>query len=204
MAVAGSGADADVYISGFSMTTPGSPPNDGLLTPCYWVNGTLHSLSRFSTSYKGLGQSIFLSGEDVYVGGWVTNSASSSIPCYWKNGDRTDITDVLNPSYYNEALSIHVSGTDVYMAGRTHDMSNNMVACYWLNGVRTDLTDVPGDTVSSDTIDIAVHGTDVYIAGVTFNGDSNVPCFWKNGVRTDLSQLYPSLSGVGTTKIFLD
>ena len=50
---------------------------------------------------------------DVYVIGKRSPNGTSSIVCYWKNGQLTDIT---NSSTYAIDQDITVSGTDIYMA----------------------------------------------------------------------------------------
>ena len=48
---------------------------------------------------------------DVYVAGYTTNSSGVTVPCYWKKGVRTDLTDVLDSSKDGQAVSISISGT---------------------------------------------------------------------------------------------
>ena len=57
--------------------------------------------------------SIVVSGEDVYVAGYVYNG-SYYVAKYWKNGKAVPLSDGMGPSI---AYAITLSGNDVYVAG---------------------------------------------------------------------------------------
>ena len=90
----------------------------------------------------GWGNSIQVSGSDVYVGGVTANGSCVLIPCYWKNGKRTDLS-MIDPALDGWVNSIFVLGRDVFAAGHNGFDPNlgafSPIPCYWKNGVRTDL-----------------------------------------------------------------
>lgn len=126
--------------------------------------------------------SVVVSGTDVYVAGYYTNTAydKNDAACYWKNGARTDLYSDLTGTTDARALSVFVSGSDVYVAGYINDGREK--AGYWKNGTWKLLHDA---TISEAT-DILVNGSDVYVSGFVTTGLKDTACFWKNGTRTEL------------------
>ena len=122
--------------------------------PCYWQDGQLANLDvclyRNPVAAEGYVNAIFVSGNDVYAGGWVS-CKYERVASYWKNGVRTDIRRRNASSYVN---AIFVSGSDVYLAGWT-DYRNVYIPCYWKNGVRVDLSQ-PGPKISAQANSIFV------------------------------------------------
>jgi hypothetical protein len=166
--------------------------------PCYWKNGVRFDLSQPGPKVSAQANSIFVAGADVYVAGTsnveVGMSTGVSVPCYWKNGVRTDL-GVIDPGGDGYGNAIHVVGNDVYVAGYCIDQTPSGVPCYWLNGVRTDLSKIYEDFTGWGN-SIQVSGSDIYVGGVTQNDSSvMIPCYWKNGKRTDLSMIDPALHG---------
>ncbi len=124
---------------------------------------------------------------DVYISGYTTNSSGILVPCYWKNGTRTDLP-VIDSTRNGEAKSIFVADGDVYVSGYSKNGTGIRIPCYWKNGVRTDLSMVDGSVDWSNAFSIVVARGDVYISGETYKvGPTRVPCYWKNGVRQDLA-----------------
>lgn len=117
----------------------------------YWKNGNRVILG------DGFANSIFVSGNDVYVCG---NGAT-----YWKNGNLVTLGNGVG-----QTNSIAVSGNDVYVAG---GMGGHAV--YWKNGKPTYLPEnsrigewadiYPVDSTSSTAYSIFISGSDIYIAG---------------------------------------
>jgi hypothetical protein len=127
-----------------------------------------------------LATSIFVSGPDVYVSGWVaktsqldpTHFVQSEIASYWKNGVLTELADELHTSMAN---SIFVSHGDIYVAGfACHDNEPSCaVAGYWKNGALVQVANGSSAGISS----IFVSGADVYLAG---NQSDEFAEAWKN------------------------
>lgn len=117
-------AGTDVYASGVCAGRP-----------CYWKNNTVYELSSPLNSGDGLG--ITTSGTDVYVAGYLRNSAGYQ-SAYWKNGD----APVLLTTNASDAAAndIAVDGTDIYVAGYHSETGNVYKSSYWKNGTETILT----------------------------------------------------------------
>jgi hypothetical protein len=88
---------------------------------CFWTNGIRTDLP----GDRGFTNSIFVSGDTVYVAGSV-----GDIPCFWTNGSRTDLPTGKRSAGLTR--SIFVSGNAVYVAGSTTLAYN--YPCYWTNG----------------------------------------------------------------------
>ncbi|GMO49231.1 MAG: hypothetical protein Pg6C_11870 [Treponemataceae bacterium] len=107
----------------------------------YWKNG---QKSPFASPDVFL-TDIVVSGNDVYVAGSETIGSNQwrSIhkACYWKNGQRVDLTN--GRDYNAGASAIAVSGNDVYVAGYDNigvGRNNTTIYCYWKNGQQTVLS----------------------------------------------------------------
>ena len=68
--------DGTVYISGQADITT-------TYEACYWINQEIHELP----GNGGEAEAIAVDGDDVYVAGWFNNGS-----CYWKNGERINLT----------------------------------------------------------------------------------------------------------------
>lgn len=160
-------SNGDIYVGGYNQ----------FFKAAYWKNGLVTQLA--DTNLISNVSSMFISGNDIYAAGWLTDSA-----VYWKNGMVTYLYDGL-PS---QAFSIFVSGNDVYVSG-----GEDGVARYWKNGISTLLQS--GNTIASS---IFVLGDDVYVAG----GKNSHPEFWKNGTITNLpvgTSAYPVATSIYVT-----
>ncbi|HUZ57631.1 MAG TPA: hypothetical protein VMU83_02505 [Hanamia sp.] len=154
-------AKADVYVAG----------NVG--GAVYWKNGVMVRLADSASA-----NSIFVSGNDVYVAGSINDSV-----VYWKNG----IATYLGAS--GAATSIFVSGSDVYLAASVDNSGKPFInqynrltyhPTYWKNSTQVTLSN--DGTARS----IFVSGTDVYVAGSDDTNAVYVPTYWKNQVPTHL------------------
>ncbi|HEY5465322.1 MAG TPA: hypothetical protein VIJ95_18860 [Hanamia sp.] len=176
-------SNGDVYIAGSQII------NDTAFAT-YWKNGIPEILSsETDTSYYGntgiyvsdfcysVANSIFVSGNDVYVAGYV-NIFSDQVT-YWKNGKAIYFT---NPgASYSRANSIFVSGNDVYVVGWLSGYGDSH-ATFWKNGASTYLSSNGGEASS-----VFVAEDTVYIAGYINNSGTYNATYWKNGVQTILS-----------------
>ncbi|HLY71505.1 MAG TPA: hypothetical protein VKR53_17340, partial [Puia sp.] len=86
-----------------------------------WNSGKMNYLTD-STTGSGA-YSLFVNGQDVYVGGEVSSSIYPNIPAYWKNGVITQLNSSVggNNGWVN---AIFVTGADVYAAGTTGDWNH--------------------------------------------------------------------------------
>ena len=88
--------------------------------------------------------------------------------CYWKNGQRVDLTDA---NVIAVARSIFVTDEHIYVSGMIDDQ-----AVYWKDGEMVALTTEGTYSMANS---IFVNGTDVHVAGY----ERGYPAYWKNDVR---------------------
>ena len=167
----------DFYPSAAGMSRPkagdvyavGNIDYNGERRGVIWKNGNGYMLESVnSVTISSEAHSVFVSGNDVYVVG------EDDCAVLWKNGVKTELSDVLS-SY---ASSVFVSGNDVYVAGTV-----NSKVVLWKNGVATELPYDYGNYASASNLSVFVSGNDVYVAG-TVSGNA---VLWKNGIPTKLS-----------------
>jgi hypothetical protein len=188
--------------------------------PMYWLNGIANTLP--DSSGNAFGNAIFVSGTDVYVGGFTYYKDTSHVPysspaadypltgmraTVWKNGmpvslpgfgvlGMVDSGRYVTRGYVDYVNSIYVSGTDVYVSGGSYYVPAH--AAYWKNGARIDLT------VSSDlptTTSLFVSGSDVYVSGFKSTGLNSTAIYWKNGIAQDLGT--NSFGNSGANSVFV-
>lgn len=115
---------------------------------CCWEGGV-----RIALPSKAMltATSIFIAGQDIYVSGFDRDQITEpSVACYWRNGNKTYLSDV-----YSTAIVILVLGSDVYIGGQ-----EDFKACYWKNGIKTQLSDL-----TSEVLSIVSSGAHVYLGG---------------------------------------
>ena len=79
------------------------------------------------------GTSVAVSGTDVYVAGFYTNTSGKQAAVYWKNGTLVPLHDTATGNA--QAKAIAVSGTNVYVAGWVDEGTKSAVV--WKNGTPT-------------------------------------------------------------------
>jgi hypothetical protein len=154
----------DVYIAG-TVSTEGT----------YWKNGIPTTLSKPVGGIDSSADTIFVTGSDVYVGGWVGFTTNNYTPVLWKN----NVPTILANSG-GSADSVFVSGSDVYVAGHTYTNSNTKTtAILWKNGVPITLA------TWGNASSVFVSGSNVFVVYQDHN--ANIGKLWKNGVSTSLA-----------------
>jgi hypothetical protein len=125
-------------------------------------------------------KAVAVSGSDVYVAGFTTNSDGKQAAVYWKNGTMVPLHDTATGNA--QANAIAVSGSSVYVAGWVNE--GTRYATVWKNGPPTTLYDLG----FSEGLGVALSGSDVYVAGYYVSSGKQVSCWWKNdaGGRVDL------------------
>ena len=169
---------SDVYVAGNEFFSNGV---NFYWKAMVWKNGVATTLAQTATGGgQAIANSVFVSGSDVYVAGYVLNTAGTgAIAKLWKNGVATDLT---TGTTIAKTYCVFVSGTDVYVAGMEFTPAGEKIAKYWKNGVATSLT----LTGFAEAQSIFVSGTDVYVAGFEQVGTYDNARLWKNGVSVPL------------------
>jgi hypothetical protein len=135
-----------------------------------WRNGKIEQIT--DTNETAFGNSIFVSGQDIYIAGYTFTT--TTYPTYWKNKE----AHTLSSTGPGLCLDIFVEGNDVYACGILYNGSS-YVAGYWKNGNWHPLTDgAQNDEVNS----IIKVGADLYLVG----SYKKVATYWKNDVATPL------------------
>ncbi len=152
----------DVYIGGCSSGI------DHKQHAQYWKDGQL----IFRESKESNAMSISIHKNDIYLAGYLWSSGDpTAIACYWKNGQRVNLTD---GKVHAIARSIFVTDDHVYVSGVIGQQ-----AVYWKDGEATVLTN--GSTLSMANC-IFVQEGDVHVGGY----EESHPAYWKNDVKQNI------------------
>lgn len=166
----------------------------------FWKNGTRENLTGDAVS--AFANSIFVSGNDVYVAGYESNEQNNAVAILWKNGIKQERTD---GTYHAYANAVFVSGNDVYVVGRDDKTSSQGIAVLWKNGVEQKLS-----SEVSHANSVYVSGDDVYVAGFAMVRKSGVwgyytyATLWKNGVPQRLTNGDSALDDANSVFVYGD
>jgi hypothetical protein len=108
----------DVYVAGYMTDNYHGAP---VPVATVWKNGISTPIGLADTNHI---TSIFVDGNDVYVGGSQLQSDATTYACYWKNG----VVHLLTQERFSQANAIFVHDGNVYTAGFIAEG-----ACYWKN-----------------------------------------------------------------------
>ncbi len=162
--------------------------------PGYWRDGAWVDLPSLPDAKGGGGNSLCLSGCDVYVPGSQTDSMYVSSPGYWKNAVWVSLP-LLPSSSQGSAFLIAIAGSDVFVAGEQEDGQGGTSLGYWKNGAWTGLSLLPG-TTGGALYGLALSSGDVYQLAVQFNEAGGYQSgYWKNGSWVGLPLLATSAYG---------
>jgi hypothetical protein len=164
----------DVYLGGFS-------PAAFQTVATYWKNGVRVAVK--DTVSSSLAKGIAVSGNDVYLVGYIVNNQGTYMAAYWKNG----VTNLLKSN--SIATGIVIQGGDIYIAVTSYTVNSLEDGSYYKNGVSVSIEPEKSEMINS----IAVQGNDVYLGGSSYNGAT----YWKNGRLTHLSSdRYSVVNGI--------
>ncbi|WP_271766729.1 cadherin domain-containing protein [Aquimarina algiphila] len=152
----------DVYAAGYE-----NKGGDDIAT--FWKNGEAISLTDGSNEAKA--NSVFVSGDDVYVAGYEVGNSGFEVATLWRNGETIKLTDGNSDARAN---AVYVSGNDVYVVGYRF-ISSRIFATLWKNQVQKDIGDI-GSSANA----VYVSGDDVYIVGYQYGESKSVATLWRN------------------------
>jgi hypothetical protein len=186
------GPTTTIYIAGYAVTSTSAGNADDTLAEVWQLasgspTATATALSMPSGMTSSQANAIAVSGSDVYVAGYASNSTSRTAAYWLNNGAAATL-----PSG-TQANAIAVSGSNVYVAGyEENSAGNGGNAVLWVNGTATTLSP-PSGMAYSYAAAIAVSGSNVYVAGFAWNNNSDESAvLWVNGAAT----LLPMPSGL--------
>jgi hypothetical protein len=124
-----------IYVSGLVAKLPPSSSKPTPRQAAYWKDGQLTTL--VDTSLLSEAQDIAVSGDDIYVTGFQSNTTTGWEGVYWKNNQPFSIS----PEGNVNLRSISVINGDIYVAGDYRAVTGKgtlspATASYWLNGTR--------------------------------------------------------------------
>jgi hypothetical protein len=164
----------DVYVAGCT-GEPYGGEEGGPYRARLWKNGVQQELQN-SSNADSMAGSVFVSGDDVYVAGWVV-SGDGYRATLWKNGVATQLSN--NSS---TAWSVFVSGSNVYVSG-----DSEQGATLWTNSGTPQYTasHFVGEVANS----VYVSGSGVYCAGQARDNSQQHAyraAYWKDGTLQNL------------------
>jgi hypothetical protein len=151
----------NVYVAGVKWTSDWFNKSDAVL----WNNAKSTLLDE-----NGMGKSVFVSGNDVYVAGQVYGY-NFSIATLWKNGKAQNLFE---GNCFPSANSVFVTGNDVYVAGEKEGAPT-----LWKNGIAQKLAD------SGYAYSVYVANGYVYVAIFTSSGSK----LWTNGIEQNIESI---------------
>lgn len=172
--------EAVVYSAGFYRV-------GAVTTACYWKNQEKLSLENgVSAAGQSEATSIYVVGDNVYVGGFYEAPGPVTKACYWINGKLQDDIQLDNPGNPSRAESIFVINGAVFMAG-----NENNEACYWIDNIKYHLSvPTPTNPFRANSIYVVQDSSSkyrIYIAGTHRPGAQDEACYWSNGGENFIS-----------------
>jgi len=122
-------------------------------------------------------QSVFVSGNNIYMAGYGINAQGKRVAKLWTNGAAQVLVSESQDVYAN---AVFASDKDVYVVGNEVTPRGNSVAKLWKNGRYQRFRDKE-TFVSSAAYSVFASGSDVYVAGYGDTGNGRVAVLWENG-----------------------
>jgi hypothetical protein len=184
ISMGGSGSILGLAISG----------NDvfGISAGGYYKNGVWVSLPIPVGSQGNSSTCIFVSGSDIYIGGYVINSSDIYVPGYWLNGIWTSLPVPDGES--GKVNAILISGNNIYAGGWIISPPGIQVAGYWQNGIWVAPQDQFGSYYGMDgeINSLFIFDNNLYVAGSSGSENNwmlyyGYACYWVNSKWYPLS-----------------
>jgi len=109
----------------------------------------------------------------IITAGHYKDSNGKTIPCFWKNSNRTDLPVENGADGY--ATSLYVSGETIYTAGY-YITGTTYTPCYWTGTTRTDL---PAGNYSVTPESIYIADNKLYVTASSY--------YWTDNTKTDVT-----------------
>lgn len=118
----------------------------------FWANGVKTGLTQSNGNTNAA--AIAISGNDVYIGGSLTNSIGYPSAVYWKNNVPVTLSTAnINGPGFSQVNAIAVNGTDVYAAGQFYNTSTGYgTVVLWVNGTAVALGNGQGGGTTANAI----------------------------------------------------
>jgi len=177
-----------------------------LSMPGYWKNAAWVGLTPLPTlDTKGSSvTSLYISGSDVYAGGYCDDSSGKYVPGYWKNSTWVGLMPPHDASADWEVGTLVVVGGSVYASAvADYDTAPDPPVAtngYWKDGAWVTLP-LPASSGGGLVDSLAVTaGGDIYAGGCSYTlGDmestTDLPGYWENGVWKGLTGPSGTYSG---------
>ncbi|MDR3047231.1 MAG: T9SS type A sorting domain-containing protein, partial [Bacteroidales bacterium] len=161
-------ANGDIYVAGDQTKVPSIGYSYYAAT--VWKNGeVLYDLATTASA----AMSVFVDGDDVYVGGYEVLYGYYQVGRIWKNGEvlySYAYPDYPDPYHsYAEVLSVFVANQDVYAVGKMGPGGNFYVGKLWKNGEELYTFENYGNSFV-DCVDVIVINNEVYSCCSFFGG----------------------------------
>lgn len=182
-----------------------SQDEEGWSSPCYWTVGLAAAqvpqdeIKAHALPHMGYGGSALavsatldpkfggdLSQSALYMAGYVYDEDELNVPCYWYQGQRTNLSKLSNNDH-GAATAIFSNGTELYIAGYSFSQSQEQIPCVWKGSARTDLP-LPANAYGGRATSVIKYKDDVYVGGTINANGTEYPCYWKNGEIVQLNK----------------
>ncbi|MFM6976895.1 MAG: hypothetical protein ACKOW2_08640 [Sphingobacteriaceae bacterium] len=158
---------ADIYVTGYILDE-----NYSHSVAVYWKNGTMVKVT--DQTFDSFSNDIKVHDGSVYMTGDYDNK-----PCYWKDGQRFDLSE--NGLYIGTANKMQINDQMLYIAVNAKSGINpTKQALLWKINLQNNQPEIVKLSLTdSEANDLAVKGLDVLIAG---SKDGN-PGYWINSAN---------------------
>jgi len=175
--------NGDVYAAGREASYDG---NYEYTFPVLWRNNVKQNLTLSSSYGYGEARSVFVSGSNVYVGGYEESSSGWWSPRVWRDGQPQQLNDMGREGAIS---SVYVRNNTVYAAGSLYNDTTyaSYTATLWTNGSVQTLVPLSGATASAAMSVCVSQSGDVFVAGYSLINGNEVATIWENNTPKQLS-----------------
>ncbi len=119
---------------------------------------------------------------NVYIGGSVGATSSSTIAVYWKNGTESQVTMGTNNTYGIGGYTSEDAAGNVCIAGAVGSSSSQTTPVFWKNGSPATMSfGSSGSTGTADGVLLDSSNTSTVAGSVGSSTTSQIPVYWVDG-----------------------